>query len=62
MDKRRKRKLLVIPDSLSENTTSSSVQHSIRNKRKERPIKTIDVLKFQFLTHLLQIMVNYQFF
>ena len=39
MDKRRKRKLLVIPHSPSENTVLSSVQHFIPNKRKERPIK-----------------------
>ena len=39
MDKRRKWKLLVISHSASENTVSSSVQHSIPNKRKERPIK-----------------------
>ena len=39
MDKRRKQKLLVIPHSPSEDIVSSSVQHSIWNKRKKRPIK-----------------------
>ena len=39
MDKRRKWNLLVIPNSPSENIVSSSIQHSIQNKRKEHSIK-----------------------
>ena len=38
MDKQKKRKSLVIPDSRYENITSSSVDHHVLNKKNERPI------------------------